>query len=129
MNIHFKLTIWLVVSIVQCAKDTAIEDIRTVLGPVHVVPEVSLFSAGGRLLPLTGLGLLVGGLGPGILVHATSSGDLATVQAYLENNPHQVYCTLCMIYSFMKYLYKCMYTCTSKSLELYIRVHNNMKNT
>lgn len=52
-------------------------------------------SAGRQFLPLSGLGVLADSLGPGILVHATSNGDIATVQAYLDKNPHQVCtCTL-----------------------------------
>lgn len=52
--------------------------------------SMCLFSAGRQFLPLSGLSMFVDSLGPGILVHATSNGDTAAVQAYLDKNPDQV---------------------------------------
>ena len=57
-----------------------------------VCPQVSPLSTASRKLSVSSLSLLnlADTFGPSILVHATSSGDMAAVQAFLEKNPHQV---------------------------------------
>ena len=82
---------------------------------VHVVftkmPAHALCTAGRQLLSLGGLGSLgllsmVEGLSEEFLVHATSAGDLATVQAYLDKNPHQVCCVNEHVYILYMFLNK-----------------------
>lgn len=62
-------------------------DILSVSLLLCIIARRSLFPGGG-------LGLLLDSLGPSILVHATSNGDIDTVKIFLEKNSHQVYCTV-----------------------------------
>ena len=52
--------------------------------------SVHIYIATSSSLKGLGLSLLLDSIGPGVLLHATSQGDIASVQEILEKHPHQV---------------------------------------